>query len=104
VVLCAWCEGRYLIFRYLPSHCYLLHLVGFDFIALPTLKMHGQTKIKSSINTLYTIVNGERYSVFRVDHCLHKSGCLCHSVSPESVTRMSLLHRSKGQIMGVTEF
>jgi hypothetical protein len=27
VVLCAWCEGRYLI-------------------ALPTLKMHGQTQIK----------------------------------------------------------
>jgi hypothetical protein len=24
----------------------LLHLVGFDFIALPTLKMHGQTQIK----------------------------------------------------------
>jgi hypothetical protein len=25
----------------------LLHLVGFDFIELPTLKMHGQTQIKS---------------------------------------------------------
>jgi hypothetical protein len=24
----------------------LLHLVGFDFIELPTLKMHGQTQIK----------------------------------------------------------
>jgi hypothetical protein len=28
------------------KYCYLLHLVGLDFIILPTLKMHGQTKIK----------------------------------------------------------
>jgi hypothetical protein len=28
------------------KHCYLLHLVGLDFITLPTLKMHGQTQIK----------------------------------------------------------
>jgi hypothetical protein len=26
--------------------CYLLYLVGLDFITLPTLKMHGQTQIK----------------------------------------------------------
>jgi hypothetical protein len=29
------------------KHCYLSHLVGLDFITLPTLKMHGQTQIKS---------------------------------------------------------
>jgi hypothetical protein len=29
------------------KHCYLLHLVGLDFIALPKLKMHGQTQIKN---------------------------------------------------------
>jgi hypothetical protein len=28
------------------KYCYLLHLVGLDFITLPTLKMHGQTQIK----------------------------------------------------------
>jgi hypothetical protein len=27
--------------------CYLLHPVGLEFITLPTLKMHGQTQIKS---------------------------------------------------------
>jgi hypothetical protein len=26
------------------KYCYLLHLVGLDFITLPTLKMHGQTQ------------------------------------------------------------
>ena len=56
-----------------------------------------------NINTLCTTVNGERFSIFRVDHCLKISDSLCHSVSPESVTRMSLLHRSKGQIVGVTD-
>jgi hypothetical protein len=30
------------------KHCYLLHLVGLDFITLPTLKMHGQTQIKKT--------------------------------------------------------
>jgi hypothetical protein len=34
MVLCAWCEG---------------YLVGFDFITLPTLKMHGQTQIKDAL-------------------------------------------------------
>jgi hypothetical protein len=29
------------------KHCYLSHLVGLDFITLPTLKMHGQTQIKN---------------------------------------------------------
>jgi hypothetical protein len=29
------------------KYYYLLHLVGLDFITLPTLKMHGQTQIKS---------------------------------------------------------
>jgi len=56
-----------------------------------------------NINILCTTINGERFSVFRVDHCVHKSGHLCHSVSPESMTRTSLLHRSKGQIIGATE-
>jgi hypothetical protein len=28
------------------TYYYLSHLVGFDFITLPTLKMHGQTQIK----------------------------------------------------------
>jgi hypothetical protein len=28
----------------------LLHLVGLDFIALPTLKMHGQKQIKIKMN------------------------------------------------------
>jgi hypothetical protein len=56
VVLCAWCEGRCLT-HVCPKHvelilkinkyCYLLHLVGLNFITLPTLKMHGQTQIKS---------------------------------------------------------
>ena len=55
-----------------------------------------------NINTLCTTVNGERFSVFRVDHCVQKSGRLCNSVSSESVTRMSLLHRPKEQIVGVT--
>jgi hypothetical protein len=28
------------------KYCYLLHLVGLDFITVPTLKMHGQTQIR----------------------------------------------------------
>jgi hypothetical protein len=28
------------------KYSYLLHLVGLDFITLPTFKMHGQTQIK----------------------------------------------------------
>jgi hypothetical protein len=31
----------------------LLHLVGLDFIALPTLKMHGQTQIKYELGAKY---------------------------------------------------
>jgi hypothetical protein len=42
VVLCAWCEGRCLtnvcpkhveLILKINKHCYLLHLVGFDFIS-----------------------------------------------------------------------
>jgi hypothetical protein len=36
------------------KHCYWLNLVGFDFIALPTLKMHGQTQIKSNRHCIPT--------------------------------------------------
>jgi hypothetical protein len=27
------------------KHCYLSHLVGLDFITMPTLKLHGKTQI-----------------------------------------------------------
>jgi hypothetical protein len=32
------------------KYCYLLHLVGLDFITLPSVKMHGQTQIKCEFN------------------------------------------------------
>jgi hypothetical protein len=37
-----------LIFK-INKHCYFVALVGFDFIELSTLKMHGQTQIKKII-------------------------------------------------------
>jgi hypothetical protein len=42
------------------KHCYLSHLVGLDFITLPTLKMHGQTQIKF---TEHYWINGTLFGV-----------------------------------------
>jgi hypothetical protein len=39
------------------KYCCLLHLVGLDFITLPTLKMHGQTQIKKCSYTVYYCVS-----------------------------------------------
>jgi hypothetical protein len=61
------------------KYCYLLHLVGFDFITLPTLKMHGQTQIKWNIpfktilknfcgwkiRLLFSIAPDERQDIFK---------------------------------------
>jgi hypothetical protein len=51
------------------KYCYLLHLVGLDFITLPTLKMHGQTKIKCPAgvyNVLYLF--SSCLQLFHFDH------------------------------------
>jgi hypothetical protein len=40
------------------KYCYLLHLVGLDFITLPTLKMHGQTQIKNTTQFCRNIISG----------------------------------------------
>jgi hypothetical protein len=42
------CPKHFELYLKINKYCSLLHLVGLDFITLPTLKMHCQTQIKSS--------------------------------------------------------